>query len=86
MFLSTFSALTVVTLIFYLKIAKAHFHTAPFWSILTVKYLFFGQNLPIRTTHHIFVESGHPEVTKNPYCVLSLEGSQKKVSAHGLLS
>ena len=46
----------------------------PFWS---VKYLNFGQKLPIRTAHHTFLESRHPEVTKNSYYVLSREGSQK---------
>ena len=44
----------------------------------------FGQKLPIQPTHHTFLESRHPEVTKNPYYVLSPEGSQKKVSAHEL--
>ena len=53
----------------------------PFWS---VKYLNFGQKLPIRTTHHTFLESRHPEVTKNQYYVLSPEWRQKKVWAHGL--
>ena len=46
-----------------------------FWS---VKYLNFGQKLTIRTTHDTFLESRHPEVTKNPYYVSSPEGSQKK--------
>ena len=36
------------------------------------------------TTHHTFLESRHPEVTNNPYYVLSPEESQKKVLAHGL--
>ena len=53
----------------------------PFWS---VKYLNFGKKLPIRTTHHTFLEGGHPKVTKNPSYVLSPEGSQERVSAHGL--
>ena len=47
----------------------------PFWS---VKYLNFGQKLPIWTTHHTFLESRHPEVTKNPCYVLSPVGSKKK--------
>ena len=38
----------------------------PFWS---VKYLNFGKNLPIRTTHHTFLEIRHTKVTKNPYYV-----------------
>ena len=48
-----------------------------FWS---VKY----QMLPIRIAQHTFLESRHPEVTKNSYYVLSSEGQSKKVSAHGL--
>ena len=47
----------------------------PFWS---VKYLNFGQKLPIRITHYAFLESRRPEVTKNPYYVLSPEWSPKK--------
>ena len=55
------------------------------WSILrSVKYLNFDQNLPIWTAHHAFLESKHPEVTKNPYYVLFPEGGQKEVSGHGL--
>ena len=53
----------------------------PFWS---VEYLNLEQNLPIWTVHHFFLESKHPEITKNPYYVLFLEGSQKKVSVPGL--
>ena len=37
-----------------------------------------------RTAHRTFLESRHPEVTKNPYDVLYHEASQEKVSAHGL--
>ena len=44
----------------------------PFWS---VKYLNFGQKLPIQTARYTFLESRHPEVTKNPYYDLSPEGS-----------
>ena len=54
---------------------------SPFWS---VKYLNFGKKLPIWTAHHTFLESRHLEVTKDPYYVFSTEGSQKKVSPHGL--
>ena len=53
-----------------------------FWS---VKYLNFQQELPIRTAHPIFLESRHPEVTKNPYYVVSPKDNQKKVSADGLI-
>ena len=82
-FSSTFSALTVCNTFLYLKIVKIHFHVVPppfgpFWS---VKYLNFGQKLPIRTSHHNFLESRHPEVTKNRNYVFSSEGNQKKVSA-----
>ena len=37
----------------------------PFDPFLSVKYLNFGQTLPIGTAHHTFLESRHPEVTKN---------------------
>ena len=57
------------------------FSFSPFWS---VKYLNFQLNLPIWTPYHTFIESNHPEVTKNSYYVLFPEGRQKKVSAHGL--
>ena len=50
----------------------------PFWS---VKYLNFGQNLPIWTAHPTFLESEHPEVTKSLYYVLFLKGSQKSISS-----
>ena len=59
---------------------------SPFGLFWSVKYLNFGQRLPIRATHHIFLESGHHEVTKNAYYGLSPKGSQKKkVSANGLI-
>ena len=83
-FSSTFYAL-FVTFIFIFGNSQNSFSCGvpfgPFWS---VKYLNFGQKLPIRTTHHTFLESRHPEVTKNQYYVLSPEWRQKKVSAHGL--
>ena len=47
----------------------------PFWS---VKYLNFAQKLPIRTAHHTFLQSRHPEITKNPHYVLSPEGNKKR--------
>ena len=56
----------------------------PFGPSWSVKYLNFEQKLPIRTTHYTFLESRHPEVTKNSYYVFSPEGSQEKVSAYGL--
>ena len=51
----------------------------PFWS---VKYLNFGQRLPIRTVHYTILESRHLEDTKTPCYVWNL----KKVSAHGLFT
>ena len=48
----------------------------PFWS---VKYINFGQKLPIRSAHHTFLESRYSEVNKNPYYILSPKGSQTKV-------
>ena len=53
----------------------------PFWS---VKYLNFGQKLPIWTTHHTFIENEHPEIAKNRYYVLPPKWSQKKASTRGL--
>ena len=47
----------------------------PSWS---VKYLNFGLKLPIRTAHNTFLESGHPEIAKIPYYVLSPRGEPKK--------
>ena len=44
---------------------------SPSWSILVCKNTsIFGQKLPIQTAHHTFLESRHPEVTKNPNYVL----------------
>ena len=40
----------------------------------------------IWTTHRTFLERRHPEVTKNRYYFVSSEWSQKKVSAHGLVT
>ena len=55
---------------------KIHFHVVPpFGPLWYLKYLNLGQKLPIRRTHHTFLESTHPKVTKNPYYVLSPEGS-----------
>ena len=64
----------------YLKIVKIHLDVGPLWSILVCK-------IPqIWTTHHTFLESRHPEVTKNRYYFFSSEWSQKKISAHGLVT
>ena len=60
-----------------------------FWSTfrsLTVTFILYLKMVKIhfRTGHHTFPEIRHPKVTTNPCYVLSSEGSQKKVSAHGL--
>ena len=51
----------------------------------SVKCLKFGQKLSFWTVHHTFLESSHSEITKNPYCILSPQRSQRKISAHGML-
>ena len=62
-----------------MKIVKIYFDVVPpFGPCWSVKYLNFGQKLPIWTTDHAFLERRYPVVTKNPYHVLSLEWSQKK--------
>ena len=77
-FSSTFSAATVCTFIFVFEKSQNLFSCGPsfgpFWSI---KYLNFGQKLPIWTTRNAFLESRHPDVTKNLYYVLSRKRSQK---------
>ena len=76
-----------VTFILYLKMVKIHFLVLPpppFGLFCYVKYLNFEQKLPIRTAHHIFL-SRNPDITKNPYYVLSPKGNQKMVSANGLI-
>ena len=51
----------------------------------SVKHLNFQQNLPIRTDHYTFLESKHPEVTKNPCYVLFLGGSQIRYQLMGYM-
>ena len=81
-----FSLQLFVTFIFEFENTQNSFSCGPsFGPFCSVKYLNFEPKLPIWTAHHIFLESRHPEVTKNPCYVLSPEGSQKKkVLAHGL--
>ena len=82
-FSSAFSNLTV-TSIFLFENGQNPFccgpSFVPFWS---VKYINFGQKLPIRTAHQFFLESRHPEITKNPYCFVP-RVQPKKGSGHGL--
>ena len=69
----------------YLKMVKIYFLNVSFFYLFwSVKHLNFEQKLPIRTSHHIFLISRQPEVTKNPYSVLFPQGSRKTVSANGL--
>ena len=86
-FSSTFSSL-FVSFIFVFENNQNSFSGGrpfgPFWS---VKCLNFERKLPIWTTHHTFLESTHPEVTKNSYYVLSPRRSQIPIfwaPAHGL--
>ena len=76
-FSSIFSALLVAFIFVFENSLNSFSYSplfGPFWS---VKYLHFGQKLPIRTAHHTFIELRHPEVTKNPYFVLCPEEGQK---------
>ena len=59
---------------------------SPFGLFWSVKYLNFEEKLQIRAAHHTFIESRHPEVTKNPYYAFFPKGRQKKVSSHGLIA
>ena len=75
----TFSALTVCNIHFSIwKYSKIIFMWSPFGPFWSVKHLNFWQKLPIRTAHHTFLESRHPEVTKNLYYVLSPKMSKKR--------
>ena len=56
-----------------------------FWSILVCKIpQFWAKATDSDSPSYFFLESRHPEVTKNPYDILYPKGSQKKVSAYGL--
>ena len=69
----------------YLKLVKIHFHVFSLWFILICKIpQCWEKKLLIWTAHHTFLERRQPKVTENPYYVLSPEGRQEKVSAHGL--
>ena len=46
----------------------------PFGLFWSVKYLNFGQKLPIQAAHHAFLESRHAEATKNPNYLLPPRG------------
>ena len=60
-----------------LKIFKIHFRVVPHLVHSGLQNTsIFHQKLPIQTAHHTFLESRHPEVTKNLYYVLPTRGSQ----------
>ena len=77
-FSSTFSVLFVIFIFVFENSQNSFSCSFPFGSFWSVRYLNLGQKLPIRTTNHTFIESRHPEGTKNPYYVLYTEWSQKK--------
>ena len=77
----SFSALTVTIIFVFENSQNSVLCGLLFRQFRSVKYLNFRQKLPIQTAHHTFLESRHPVATKNPYCVLSHERSQKKASA-----
>ena len=67
----------------YLKLSI--FMCSSLWFILICKIpQCWEKKLLIWTAHHTFLERRQPKVTENPYYVLSPEGRQEKVSAHGL--
>ena len=77
-FSSTLSTLTV-TFIFVFENNQYSFSCGPpFGPFCSVKYLNFGQKLPIWTAHYTFLECRHPEVTKNSYYVLFPKECQKR--------
>ena len=76
---STFYAVTVWNIHFYTwKQSKFIFIWAPLGPSWSAKYLNIRQKLPIQSIHHTFLESRHPEVSKNPCHVLSPKWSQTK--------
>ena len=83
-FLSTFSALFVTFIFIFENGQDSFFYGLPFGLFWSLKCLNFEHKLPIWIPYHIFLESRHPEVTKNPY-VLPPKGCQKKVSPNGLI-
>ena len=56
----------------------------PFGLFLSENTSILDKKLLIRTAHHTFLARRHLEVKKNLYYILSPEGSETKVSAHGL--
>ena len=88
-FSPTSSALTVYNINFCTwKYSKFIFMCSPLWSILVccesvafrqkLRYFtsIFDGKLPVQTADHTSLESRHPELTKNPYYVMSTRRSQ----------
>ena len=50
----------------------------PFGLFWSVKYLNFEQKIPIRTVHHIFLESRQPGVTKIQIMFCPARGAKKR--------
>ena len=86
LFSSAVSPLILFNIHFYIwKWLKFIFVWSQFGLFWSIKYLNFGQMLPIPTAHDTFLGRRHTEVTKTPNYVLYPKGSQKKTSAHGPL-
>ena len=81
-FSSTFSTVTFYDIHFCIwkwsKLILMWSPLGPFWS---VKYLNLDQKLLIRTAHHIFQESRHPEITKIHIMFCPLRGAKKGISS-----
>ena len=76
-----------VTFVFVFKYSQSSCQIScgpTFGSFWFLKYLNFGQKVPIRIAHYTFLERRHPEVLKNLHYVLFPDERQKKVSAYGL--
>ena len=85
-FSSIFSALTALTFIFSFENSQNLFSCClPLYSIVVCKTPQFWAKATDSDNASCFSESRHPKVTKNPYYILSLEWSQKNVSAHGVV-
>ena len=65
-FSSIFSTLTVCNIFVFETSQNSFLYCPPFGPFWSVNYLNFGKKLSIQATHLTFIESRHPEVTKNP--------------------
>ena len=71
----------VVTFIFVFENCQNSFSCRPFFGpFWSVKYLDFGQKLPIRTAHYTFLESRQAEVTKIHIMFCPPRGPRKGIS------